>query len=153
MKTGVHQPQLLLRRPEVLPHRLPTVGRLTPNARAAALTEPPVSRKSRTARCFSESSAGGLPPVLPSAAARSTLALIRPRMESLSHSAKDKSMCSIGLEVGCGAAVPGVQALRQGADVDPLVVEILEGSDSLSEVLRQPVDSRDHDPGPRGWAK
>ena len=47
-----------------------TVGRLTPKALAAALTEPPLSRKFRTARSFSESRAGGLPPVLPSAAAR-----------------------------------------------------------------------------------
>ena len=32
MKTGVHQPQLQLRRPEVLPHRLPTVGwRIVPD--------------------------------------------------------------------------------------------------------------------------
>ena len=29
--------------------------------------------------------------------------------------------------------------------MDPLVVEILDGPDSLGEVPRQPVDSRDHD--------
>ena len=40
-----------------------TVGGLTPKALAAALTEPPLSRKSRTACSFSESSAGGLPSV------------------------------------------------------------------------------------------
>ena len=45
-----------------------TVGRLTWKVLAAVLTEPPPSRKSRTASSFSESSAGGLPPVLPPAA-------------------------------------------------------------------------------------
>ena len=121
-----------------------TVGRLTPKVLAAALIDPPFSRKILTASTPSEDSTGGLPPVLPSAAARFTPALIRSRMESRSHSAKDKSMCSIGLEVGCGAVVPGVQALRQGADVDPLVVEILDGPQTLGEVPGQPVDPRDH---------
>ena len=82
-----------------------TVGRLTRNARAAALTEPPLSRKSRTARSFSESSAGGLPPVLPSAAARSTPALIRSRMVSRSHSARESSMWSMRREVGLSSSV------------------------------------------------
>ena len=50
------------------------VARLTLKVKvlAAALTDLPPSRKSFTACVFSESSAGGLPPVLPSAAARST---------------------------------------------------------------------------------
>ena len=45
----------------------------------AALTNPPFSMKPLTAFTFSADSVGGLPPVLPSAAARSTLALIRSR--------------------------------------------------------------------------
>ena len=48
-----------------------TVGRLTPKVLAAALTDPPFPRKLLTASTFSDDSAGGLPPVLPSAAARS----------------------------------------------------------------------------------
>ena len=44
-----------------------------------------------------------------------------------------------------GLSSPVSQALRQGADVNALVVEILDGPDSLREVPRQPVDSRDHD--------
>ena len=82
-----------------------TVGLLTPKALAAALTEPPFSRKSLTACSFSESSAGGLPLVLPSAAARSTPALIRSRMVSLSHSARESSMWSMRREVGLPSPV------------------------------------------------
>ena len=38
MNTGVHQPQLQLRRPEVLPHHLPTVGwRIVPDDPLLAL--------------------------------------------------------------------------------------------------------------------
>ena len=82
---GLHRgcsPLLLLWSPGALPAvALPeyppfltarTVGRLTPKVLAAALTVPPLSRKSWTACRFSGDSAGGLPPLLPSAAARCT---------------------------------------------------------------------------------
>ena len=71
-------------------------GAPPPKARAAALTEPPLSRKSRTACSFSESSAGG-------------------------------------------------QALRKGADVNALGVQLLDGPEPLGQVPRQAVDPRDHD--------
>ena len=48
-------------------------------------------------------------------------------------------------ELGGGAAVPGVQALGQGADVDALGVQLLDGPEPLREVTRQPVQPRDHD--------
>ena len=78
-----------------------TVGRLTPKVLAAALTDPPFPRKLLTASTFSDDSAGGFPPVLPSAAALSTPALIRSRMVSLSlslshsHSARESSIWSM----------------------------------------------------------
>ena len=43
-----------------------------------------------------------------------------------------------------GAVVAGIQPLRQGTDVDPLVVKFLDGFESLREVPRQAVDPRDH---------
>ena len=74
-----------------------TVGRLTPKVLAAALTDLPFPRKLLTASTFSDDSAGGLPPVLPSAAALSTPALIRSRVVSLSHShsARESSIWSM----------------------------------------------------------
>ena len=71
----------------------------------AALTDPPFSRKPLTAFTFSDDSAGGLPPVLPSAAARSTPALIRSRMVSRSHSARDSSIWSMRRDVGLSSPV------------------------------------------------
>ena len=47
-------------------------------------------------------------------------------------------------ETGGGAVVAGVQPLRQGADVDALVMKLLDGPESLREVPRQAVDPRDH---------
>ena len=80
-------------------------GSAHPNVLAAALTDPPSSRKSLTAFTFSDDSAGGLPPVLPSAAARSTPALIRSRMVSLSHSARESNMWSMSRDVGLSSPV------------------------------------------------
>ena len=39
-------------------------------------------------------------------------------------------------ETGGGAVVAGVQPLRQGADVDALVVKLLDGPESLSQRFR-----------------
>ena len=47
-------------------------------------------------------------------------------------------------ETGRRAVVAGVQSLRQGADVDALVVKLLDGLEALGEVPRQAVDTRDH---------
>ena len=41
-----------------------------------------------------------------------------------------------------GAVVAGVQPFRQGSDVDALVVKLLNGLQSLSEVPRQAVNPR-----------
>ena len=100
------------------------MGRLTPKVRAAALTEPPSFRKVLTASTFSDDNAGGLPPVLPSAAARS-------------HSSLDPVPDGVPLpfrqgeqhmkhQAGCGAVVAGVQPFCQGANVDVLVVKLLD---------------------------
>ena len=83
----------------VLPRTAYIVGRLTRRVLAAALAEPPLSMKSLNASTFYCKSAGGPPPVLPAAAARSTLALIRSRMVSISHSARERSMWSMILDV------------------------------------------------------
>ena len=48
-------------------------------------------------------------------------------------------------EPGRGAAVSGVQALRKGADVNPLGVQLLDGPQTLGEVPGQAVDSWRHD--------
>ena len=48
-------------------------------------------------------------------------------------------------EAGGGIVVPGVQALRQGADVDALGVQLLDGPEPLGQVPGQAVDPRDHD--------
>ena len=47
-------------------------------------------------------------------------------------------------ETGGGAVVAGVQPFRQGSDVDALVVKLLNGLQSLSEVPRQAVNPRGH---------
>ena len=47
-------------------------------------------------------------------------------------------------ETGGGAVVAGVQPLRQGADVDTLVVKLLDGLESLPEVPGQAVKPRNH---------
>ena len=47
-------------------------------------------------------------------------------------------------ETGGGAVVAGVRPFRQGSDVDALVVKLLNGLQSLSEVPRQAVNPRDH---------
>ena len=82
------------------------------------------------------------PRFYPSAAARSTPALIRSRMVSLSHSARDSSMWSMSREVGLSS--PGIQSLRQGADVDALVVKLLDRLEPFPEVPGQAVKPRDH---------
>ena len=43
-----------------------------------------------------------------------------------------------------GAVVPGVQAFGQGADVDALGVQFLDGPQAFGEVPGQAVDPRDH---------
>ena len=48
-------------------------------------------------------------------------------------------------EAGRGAAVSGIQALRKGADVNAMGVQLLDGPEPLREVTRQPVQPRDHD--------
>ena len=120
------------------------VARLASKVRAAALTFPLLlARKSRTAGTLSESSAGGLPPVRPSAAARSHAGL---------DAVPDGLPLPLGQgeehvqhQAGGGTVVPGVQPLPHGADVYPLLVELLDGPESLAEVTGQAVDPRDHD--------
>ena len=43
-----------------------------------------------------------------------------------------------------GCVVPGVQAFGQGADVDALGVQLLDGPQAFGEVPGQAVDPRDH---------
>ena len=78
----------------------PHGGAAHPEGPGGRADGPPFSRKSRTAAAFSMDRADGLPPVLPSAAARSTPARIRSRMVPLSHSAKDSNMWSTARTVG-----------------------------------------------------
>ena len=52
-------------------------------------------------------------------------------------------------ESGGGAIVAGIQHLGRGTDVDALVVKLLDGPESLSEVPRQAVNPWDHHRVPR----
>ena len=47
-------------------------------------------------------------------------------------------------ETGGGAVVAGVQPLRQGSDVDALVVKLLDRLEPLCEIPRQAINPRKH---------
>ena len=93
-------------------------------------------------RCRSPLPSGVLPPVLPSAAARSTPALIRSRMVSLSNSARESSIWSMRRELGLSSPVSSLSA--RDRMLMPLSWKLLNGLQSLSEVPRQAVNPRDH---------
>ena len=105
------------------------MGRLTPKVLAAALTDPPFSRKSLTASTFSGDNAGGLPrgPTFGRGAVHASLdpvpdGLPLPLRQGEQH---------MEHEPGGWTVVPGVQPLRQGADVDPLVMKLLDRFEPL----------------------
>ena len=108
------------------------VALLTLKVLCAALTLPSLlARKSRIASTFSKSSAGGLPPVRPSAFGRGAV-----------HAGLDPVPDRLPLPLGqgeehvehgpsCGTVVSGVQSLAHSADVDPLLVDLLDGLEPI----------------------
>ena len=112
-----------------------------------ALTDPQFPRKFLTASTFSDDSAGGRPLIRPSAEARSTPALIRSRMVSLSHSARDSSIWSMRRDVGLSSPVSSPSAKERM--LMPWLVKLLDRFEPFPEVPRQAVEPRDHHRVPR----